>query len=175
MDDELEILLTEEQIKNRINELAIEINKDYGNNDIVMICILKGAVYFACDLSRKIKNNVILEFMKITSYNGTESNKEPRIDYDLKTSIEGKDVLIVEDILDTGYTLDFLKKVLKLKNPNSVKICTLLEKNIERDFDFKPDYVGFKIDDYFVLGYGLDYNEIYRNKPDICYKKIKRL
>lgn len=175
MDEELSVLFSEEQIKLRIQELAQKINNDYKDSDIVMICILKGAVYFACDLSRRINNNVTLEFIKITSYTGTETNKEPRIDYDLKSSIEGKDVLIVEDILDTGCTLDFLVKILKLKNPKSIKICTLLDKDIERDFSLKPDYVGFKIDNYFVLGYGLDYNEEYRNLPNICYKKTKRL
>ena len=168
--DCLEILFTEEEIKLLVNKVASEINRDYEGKDITLICILKGSIYFTADLSRKLNGNVTLEFMKIKSYTGEKTNMDPIPEYDPKSNIEGKDVIIVEDILDKGYTLNYLLKKLKTRNPRSLKICTLLQKKNVQEIQVKADYVGAMVDDLFVLGYGLDKDEKYRNLPYIAHK-----
>ena len=126
--EDLEVLFTEKEIEMLVDKVAGEINRDYEGRDLVLICILKGSIYFTADLSRKLNSEVTLEFMKLRSYKGEESSRDPIPDYDPKSDIEGKDVIIVEDILDKGYTLDYLVKTLSLRKPKSLKICTLLSK-----------------------------------------------
>ena len=168
--EKIKVLINKEQINNREKELAIQIEKDYQNKEIVMICILKGAAYFAIDLSKKIKNNIIMDFMKVSSYgNAKESSGNIKFALDISESIKGKDIIIVEDIIDTGYTLNYLTDYLKKKEPNSIKICVLLDKKSRRKINVPVDYVGFEIEDKFVLGYGLDYEGEYRNIPYIGY------
>lgn len=166
---ELNVLINKSKLEKRIEELGKQIEKDYQGKDIVFIGILKGSVMFMSELAKNIKNNVELEFMEVSSYEGTESTGVVRINKDIRDSIEGKDVIIVEDIIDTGRTLTYLVEYLKQKNPNSLKIATMLSKPSRRIMELNVDYIGFAIDDKFVIGYGLDYNEKYRNLPYIGY------
>ena len=142
------------------------------NEELILVCVLKGAVYYTIDLSKKIKNdNLFLDFVDVSSY-GIGIRSSPgsvNLRLDLNTNIKGKNVIIVEDIIDSGYTLDFLYNHLKSKYPKSIKICVLLDKYEKREVDVKVDYTGFKIEDKFVLGYGLDYDELYRNLNYIGY------
>lgn len=170
--DEIKVLIEEEKIQNRIKEIANEIENDYKNEEIILVCILKGATYFAIDLSKKITNNmVILDFMKVSSYeNGaTESTGKINFKLDISQNIENRNVIIVEDIIDSGFTLNYLYDYLKKKNPKTLKICVLLDKKERRKKDIKVDYTGFEIEDKFVVGYGLDYDEKYRNLPYVGY------
>lgn len=171
MNDKIKVLIDEETIQQRINELAVEISKDYKNEEIVLICILKGSTYFAIDLSKKLINNdVILDFMKVSSY-GNNLETTGNINFNLDTSIDikNKNVIIVEDIIDTGLTLNYLYNYLKNKDPKTLKICTLLDKKGRRKENINIDYTGFKIDNKFVVGYGLDLDEKYRNLSYIGY------
>lgn len=169
MKDKIKILISEDKIQERINDLANIISNDY-KNDIVMICVLKGASYFAIDLSKRIKNNVILDFMKVSSYgNSKESSGKIEFKLDISEDIKDKDVLIVEDIIDTGITLNYLYNYLQTKAPKSLKICSLLDKKERRKENIIVNYIGFEIEDKFVVGYGLDYAENYRNLPYIGY------
>lgn len=167
--EKINILINEKNLERRINELAKQIEKDYEGKEIVLLGILKGSLPFMWELSKKLKNNVILEFMEVSSYEGTESTGKVVIKKDIVENIEGKDVLIVEDIIDTGRTLNYLTKYLKEKNPKSIKIATLLSKPSRRVIELNVDYIGFKIEDEFVIGFGLDYDQIYRNLPYIGY------
>ncbi|MCX7885467.1 MAG: hypoxanthine phosphoribosyltransferase [Caloramator sp.] len=163
-----EILLTEEEIKNKVKELSEQIIKDFPKGDIILIGILKGSVIFVADLMRSMNINVTMDFMAVSSY-GMSSNTSGivRILKDLDFDIENKDVVIVEDIIDTGTTLKYLYEYLKARNPRNLKICCLLDKVDRRKVDIKADYVGFSIPDEFVVGYGLDYAEKFRNLPYI--------
>ena len=168
--DKLNVLIEEEKLQNRVKEIAKQITKDYKDKEITLICILKGSTFFTVDLSKSIDNALKIEFIQVSSYNdGTESSGNVVMKLDLKESIEGKDVIVVEDIIDTGRTLSYLMEYLRGKNPASIKLCTLLDKPERRVFDVKVDYVGFEIPDKFVVGYGLDFNEIYRNLPYVAY------
>lgn len=162
-------LISEEELQKRVKEMAKQISEDYKGKDITFICILKGSVFFTVDLAKNIPGNVKLEFIRVSSYHGTESTGKIELKLDLKEDIEGKDVIIIEDIVDTGRTLSYLKEHLKTKKPNSLKICTLLDKKERRVCEIEPEYVGFNIPDKFVLGYGLDVDEVYRNLPYIGY------
>jgi hypoxanthine phosphoribosyltransferase len=168
-DDVAEILITKEELQVRIAELGRAISADYQGRDLLMICILRGAVIFLSDLIRQITVPNEIDFMAVSSYGGTrvESSGVVRILMDLTTSIEGRDVLIVEDIVDTGLTLDYIIDNLKTRRPASLRICALLNKQERREVDVPLDYVGFDIPDKFVIGYGLDYDEKYRNLPFI--------
>ena len=166
---EINVLINKSRLENRIEEMAKQIEKDYEGKDIVFIVILKGSVMFMTELAKNIKNNVEMDFMDVSSYEGTESSGDVRINSDIRNSIKGKDVIIVEDIIDTGRTLTYLIEYLKQKNPNSLKIATMLSKPSRRIMELNVDYVGFSINDEFVVGYGLDYNEKYRNLPYIGY------
>ena len=166
---ELNILINKSKLEKRIDEMARQIEKDYEGKDIVFIGILKGSIMFMAELAKNIKNNVEMDFMDVSSYEGTESTGNIKINKDISNSIEGKDVIIVEDIIDTGRTLTYLVEYLKQKNPNSLKIATMLSKPSRRIMELNVDYIGFAIDDKFVVGYGLDYNEKYRNLPYIGY------
>ncbi len=166
----INVLIDEKTLQNRVRQIAEQIMEDYKEKDITLICILKGSMYFTVDLSKYISNKVIIEVIQVSSYgNGTESTGKIDMKLDLKESIEGKDVIVVEDIIDTGRTLSYLLEHLKLKMPNSIKLCTLLNKPDRRIIDVKVDYNGFEIPDKFVVGYGLDAAEYYRNLPYIGY------
>jgi len=167
--ENINVLINKARIEKRIDEMAKEIEKDYEGKDIVFLGILKGSVPFMWELAKRIKNNVIFEFIEVSSYKGTESTGTVTMHKYIKNSIEGKDVIIIEDIVDTGRTLDFLLEHLKEKKPNSIKIATLLSKPSRRVIDLNVDYIGFKIDDKFVVGYGLDYDQSLRNLPYIGY------
>ena len=163
------ILLTEEQIAARIAELGEELTRDYADKNPVVIGVLNGVVVFYADMIRKIQVPCQMDFMSISSYNGTTSSGRMMLRQDLKTDIRGRHVLILEDIFDTGSSLNYTVELLKIREPASIKICTLLDKPDRRkpDVVVKADYVGFTIPDAFVVGYGLDYNEQYRNLPYI--------
>lgn len=165
-EDVAEVLLTEEQIQQRIRELAEQISADYRGKDLLLVCILKGGVLFLTDLMRQLDIPHAVDFMAISSYGaGTESSGVVRILMDLNTSIEGKNVLIVEDIVDTGHTLDYILRNLSTRRPASLKVCALLNKPSRRQVDVPIHYVGFDIPNKFVIGYGLDFGEKYRNLP----------
>ena len=160
-----EILLTEDQIQTRIAELGRQISADYAGRHLTLVSVLKGSLPFMADLMRAIAIPVRIDLMEVSSYGGTstESSGLVRILKDLSASIQGEDVLIVEDIIDTGLTLNYLLRYLRGKNPATLRICTLLDKPARRLVDIPVDYVGFTIPDQFVVGYGLDYGEVYRN------------
>lgn len=163
----LNVLINESRIEKRINEMAKEIEKDYKGEDIVFVCILKGAAMFTIELAKRIQNSVEFEFIEASSYDGTESTGVIRIHNDITGNIEGKHVIIVEDLIDTGRTLEYIKNHLLAMNPASLKIATLLSKPSRRIFELDVDYIGFQIGDDFVVGYGMDYNQKYRNLPYI--------
>ena len=167
---EIKVLFSQKQIEKRLDELAKQIEKDYEDKEITVLCVLKGASFFAIDLTKRIKNNMTFEFIELSSYgNATTSSGTIKTKRDIENSLAGKDVLIIEDIIDTGRTMKFLQERLKSENANTVKICTLLDKPERRVVDLVADYVGFTIPNKFVLGYGLDYEEKYRNLPYIGY------
>lgn len=162
------VLLTEEEIQERVKELGEEINRTYKGESVTVICILRGAAIFMADLVRHLKFPVEIEFMDVSSYgDGTVSTGEVRILKDLDDSVEGKDLLIVEDIIDTGNTLSYIVNQLKLRGASSVKVCTLLDKPDRRKVDLEVDYCGFVIPDEFIVGYGIDYAQKYRQLPYI--------
>ncbi len=161
-----EILITEEEIKNKIIELGKKISKDYKGKNLILVGILRGAVIFMADLARKISIPMVFDFIAISSYGAeTKSSGVVRILKDLDVNIKGKDVLIVEDIVDTGLTLDYLLRMLKSRKPASIKVCTFLTKTARRKVNIKVDYSGFDIPNKFVVGYGLDYAGKFRNVP----------
>jgi hypoxanthine phosphoribosyltransferase len=175
-EDIAEILLTEEQIATRVAELGARIGADYQGRTLTLVSVLKGSLPFMADLMRAIDLPLRIDLMEVSSYGGatTESSGLVRILKDLSASIAGEDVLIVEDIIDTGLTLNYLIRYLRGKNPATLRICTLLDKPARRLVEIPVDYIGFEIPDQFVIGYGLDYGEIYRNlrfvgvlKPDV--------
>lgn len=167
-DDIEKILLSEEQIHQRVVELGKQISHDYAGKNLVMVSILKGAVLFVADLIRAVDIHTQIDFMSVSSFNGgVKSSGAVKIVKDLDISLEGRDLLIVEDILDSGRTLEYISDILSSRGPNSFKICTLLDKPSRRESSIVADYVGFVIPDEFVVGYGLDYAEIYRNLPYI--------
>ena len=162
------ILISEEQIKKRIQELAVKLDKEYEGKRPLMVSILKGSVMFYADLLRAMSIPVEMDFMAISSYGaGAKSSGEVKLIKDLDRKIEGRDVVIVEDIIDSGYTLSYLKRMLYSRKPPSVKICALLDKYARRVVPIEADFKGFDIEDEFVIGYGLDYAERYRNLPYI--------
>ena len=163
-----EILVTEQQLQQKIQELGAAISRDYAGKDLLLVAILKGSVVFMADLMRAITIPAAIDFMAVSSYGaGTKSSGVVRIMKDLDTHIEDYDLLLVEDILDSGNTLSYLRELLSDRKPRSIRIATLLDKPSRRVADIKADYLGFVIEDQFVVGYGLDYNEKYRNLPFI--------
>ena len=161
-------LVSEKAVDERIVELGKQISKDYEGKQVHLICVLKGGVFFMCELAKRISVPVSMDFMSVSSYgDDTKSSGVVKIVKDLDEAIEGKDVLIVEDIIDSGRTLYYLIDILKKRNPKSVHLCTLLDKPERRVKDVKVEYVGFNIPDEFVVGYGLDYAQKYRNLPFI--------
>jgi hypoxanthine phosphoribosyltransferase len=165
-EDVAEVLITSEEIQEKTAELARQITADYQGKDLLLICILKGGLVFLADLMREIRLPLEIDFMAVSSYGDkTESGGVVRILMDLDTNIQGRNVLIVEDIIDTGRTLNYVIQNLRTRRPASLRICTLLNKPARRVLDIPVDYVGFEIPDKFVIGYGLDYGEIYRSLP----------
>lgn len=172
MAEKIDVLLSEEEVMKRVRELGEQISKDYGDEEILMITILKGGVFFACELAKRVTSPVFMDFMSVSSYSGTTSTGEVKIIKDLDQVIEGKNVIVVEDIVDTGRTLSYLLNMLGNRNPKSLKLCALLDKPDRRVTDVKVDYVGFNIPDEFVVGLGLDYDQKYRNLPFIGVVKF---
>lgn len=168
MAETIRVLVSEQDVDKRIEELGKKISEDYAGKQVHLICILKGGVFFMCELAKRITIPVSMDFMCVSSYgDATSSSGIVRIAKDLDESIDGKEVLIVEDIIDSGRTLYYLMDVLQKRNPKSIHLCTLLDKPERRVKDVKVDYVGFNIPDEFVVGYGLDYAQKYRNLPYI--------
>jgi len=167
-DDVEEILLSGEEIASRVSELGAQLASDYAGRDPVLVSVLKGSIIFLADLIRSMEMPVSLDLMEVSSYGAsTETSGQVRILKDLSKSIEGRDVIVVEDIIDTGLTLNYLLKYLRDRNPSSIRICCLLDKPARRLAEIPIDYIGFSIPDRFVIGYGLDYDERYRNLPYI--------
>ena len=174
-DDVAEVLITEDEIAHKVRSLGREITEEYAGQDLLLVCVLKGAVTFLADLMREINVPHAVDFMAISSYGAsTESSGVVRILKDLDTSIEGRNVLIVEDIIDTGRTLSYIIRNLRTRQPRSQRICTLLSKPSRRQIDIPVDYVGFEIPNRFVVGYGLDFAEIYRSLPYIGVLKKEK-
>lgn len=175
-DRDFEVLFTPEDIKQRVGELAWDISKDYSDDKdtpLVLMGVLKGATPFLVDLSRSVQHpNLLIDYIGVSSYGSeTNSSREPQITLDARISIKGKNVIIVEDIIDTGYSINTLLDILKARRPNSLKVCTFLSKPSRREIDVPIDYLGFIIGNLWVQGYGLDTNERGRNWPYIAYKR----
>ena len=165
----LRVLISESQIQTRVSEMGVEIDRDYPGGPVYLIAILKGACFFLADLARAMKTPARIEFIGISSYgSGRTTSGEVKLTKDLDTSIEGRDVLVVEDIVDSGVTLHYLVQVFAQRKPKSLRIATLLDKPERRQRPVEVHYVGFRIPDQFVVGYGLDYAEDYRNLRDVC-------
>lgn len=173
MDDSIRVLIDEEEVENGIRRMARQINEDYDGKVLHLICVLKGGAFFMCELAKRITVPVTMDFMYVSSYgSSTVSSGNIRIKKDLDESIEGRDVLIVEDIIDSGRTLKALAELLKTRNPASIEVCTLLDKPERRIVDVDVKYTCFNIPDEFVVGYGLDYDQKYRNLPYIGVVEI---
>ncbi|MEW6557782.1 MAG: hypoxanthine phosphoribosyltransferase [Elusimicrobiota bacterium] len=165
--DIAEIIFTEQQIQKRIKELAGQVSKNYKGKQLTLVSVLKGATIFLADLMKNLKIPLSIDFMAVSSYKETESTGVVRLIMDLRESPENKNLLIIEDIIDTGLTMHYLCENLKTRRPKSLKICSLLYKPARKIKDIKIDYLGFEVPDRFVVGYGMDYNELYRNLPYI--------
>ena len=167
MGDKIRVMYSEKEVDKRIRELGEQISKRYEGNTVHMICVLKGGVFFMCELAKRITVPVTMDFMSVSSYGaGTKSSGIVKIVKDLDQSIEGRDVLVVEDIIDSGRTLSHLMKILNERKPSSICLCTLRDKPERREVDdVNVDYTGFQVPDEFVVGYGLDYDQLYRNLP----------
>lgn len=166
MSERISVLFSEETVDLRINEIAKQISEDYAGKQVHLVCVLKGGAFFMCELAKRITVPVTMDFMALSSYgSGTESSGYITMKKELDENIEGKNVLVVEDIVDSGRTLKYLKEELLRRNPESVKLCTLLDKPDRRVVDIKADYTCFEVPDEFVVGYGLDYDQKYRNLP----------
>ncbi len=164
----VDVMIEEAAVNARIKELGEEISRDYAGRTVYLICILKGSVYFTCELAKRITVPVVMDFMQCSSYGAaTKSSGVVKLSKDLDMAITGRDVIIIEDIIDSGRTLSHLKNLLGQRGPASLKICTLLDKPDRRVVDVDVEYTGFQIEDKFVVGYGLDYDQLYRNLPYI--------
>lgn len=164
----IKVLIDEKRLKKRVEELAKQIEKDYQDKNIHLICILKGSIFFFCDLAKYINSNVRIDFIRISSYHNNESGDIELVE-GLLPDIKGEDIILVEDIIDSGKTMNALVPYLTKMNPKSIKVCTLLDKPSRRKYSFEADYIGFEIEDKFVLGYGLDYDQNYRNLHFVGY------
>ena len=165
MKESVRVLLTEEEVDRKIDELGAQITRDYAGRKLHLVCVLKGGAPFMCELAKRINLPLTMDFMSVASYEGTASTGRINLKKDLDEPVEGLDVLVVEDIIDSGNTLDFITKYLKAKKAKSVKLCTLFNKPDRRVADIHIDYAGAVIPDEFIVGYGLDYDEKYRNLP----------
>ena len=168
MAEKVRVLLTEQEVDARITEIGAQISKDYAGKAVHLVCVLKGGSFFMCELAKRITVPVSIDFMSVSRYGGgTSSSGVVKIVKDLDEPLEGKDVIVVEDIVDSGRTLNYLMAMLKERGPSSLSLCTLLDKPDRRVVDVKVDYTGYQIPDSFVVGYGLDYDQKYRNLPYI--------
>lgn len=168
MSEHVRVLLTEEEVDDRIQSIGDQINKDYAGKEVHLICVLKGGSFFMCELAKRITVPVSLDFMSVSSYgSATKSSGVVKIVKDLDETVKGKHVIVVEDIVDSGRTLSYLLEMLRDREPASLRLCTLLDKPDRRVVDINVDYTGFQIPDEFVVGYGLDYAQRYRNLPYI--------
>ncbi len=168
MDEKIRVLISHEDVEKRIQELAEQISKDYEGKELLMICILKGSIFYTCELAKHMTIPVTFDFMSVSSYgDGRKSSGIVKIIKDLDVSIEGKNVLIIEDIIDSGNTLYYLKSILEKRKPERIAITTLLDKPERRETTVCVDYVGFEVPDKFIVGYGLDFAQKYRNLPYI--------
>ncbi len=168
MSENIRVMISEEDVNKKIVEIAERINEDYKGEAVHLICILKGSVFFTCELAKRINLPVTIDFMQVSSYgDGTSSSGRVKIVKDLDETVEDKNIIVIEDIIDSGRTLSYLMSLLKTRNPKSIKLCTLLDKPDRRVVDIAVDYTGFEIPDEFVVGYGLDYAQKYRNLPYI--------
>lgn len=169
MSENMQILISQKEIEERIKSLAVQINTDYAGKEVLLVCVLRGAVMFAMDLAKALNLSLEIDFLAVSSYGcGTASSGSVKIIKDLDCNIEGKHVLLIEDIVDTGLTLTHIAEMIKMRNPKSFRVCALLSKPERRMCNIEADYTGFTIEDKFVVGYGLDYNQKYRNLPYIC-------
>ena len=172
MKENMEVLISSEELQKRIKEIAEEIKNDYNDEEVVFVSVLKGAVFFTVDLMKNYTGDALIDVVRVSSYVGEKSTGNIELKIPLKKeNIENKNIVIVEDIVDTGRTFNYLVDYVKEMNPKSVKTCVMLDKPSRRVVPFECDYVGFKIEDLFVIGYGLDYDEKYRNLPYIGYIK----
>lgn len=173
MAEHVEMMLSEEEVDRKIQELGDQISKDYAGKGVHLVCVLKGGSFFMCELAKRITVPVSLDFMSVSSYGGdTKSSGVVKIVKDLDEPLNGKDVIVIEDIVDSGRTLSYLLEMLNDRKPASLRLCTLLDKPERRVVDVKVDYTGFEIPDEFVVGYGLDYDQKYRNLPYIGVVKF---
>lgn len=173
MKERVEVLLTEREVDERIQAIGEQISKDYAGKQVHLVCVLKGGAFFMCELAKRISVPVSLDFMSVSSYGSdTKSSGVIRIVKDLDESLKDKDVIVVEDIVDSGRTLSYLLKMLQSRGPRSLALCTLLDKPERRVVDVNVNYTGFQIPDEFVVGYGLDYDQRYRNLPYIGVVKF---
>lgn len=168
MAEKINVLFSEEEVDARIRQMGEQISRDYAGREITLICVLKGGSFFMCELAKRITVPVLLDFMSVSSYGSeTKSSGVVKIVKDLDAPLKGKDVIVVEDIVDTGHTLSYLLEMLKGREPASLRLCTLLDKPDRREVEVPVDYTGFVIPDKFIVGYGLDYDQKYRNLPYI--------
>ena len=169
MADKLNVMITEEEIDKRVREVAAQITKDFAGEEIHLVCVLRGGSFFTCELAKRIDLPMTMDFISCSSYgNDTKSSGVVRIVKDLSDSIVDKNVIVIEDVVDTGRTLSYLLKMLSERQPRSLKLCSLLDKPSRRVVEVTTDYIGFTIPDKFVVGYGLDYAQRYRNLPYIA-------
>lgn len=168
MAEKINVLFSEEEVDARIRQMGEQISRDYAGREVHLICVLKGGSFFMCELAKRITVPVYLDFMSVSSYGSeTKSSGVVKIVKDLDAPLAGKDIIVVEDIVDTGHTLSYLLEMLKGREPASLKLCTLLDKPDRREVEVPVDYTGFVIPDKFIVGYGLDYDQKYRNLPYI--------
>ena len=167
--EKIKVLIDQKSIQKRLQELANELDNYYKDKEIVVICIMRGSVFFTVDLTMKMNTKMKIEFLTISSYEGTESTGQIRLIQDLRESIEGKNVLILEDIVDTGISMNYTLEYLKTKKPKSIKLCTLVNKQERRKIEVPIDYIGFEIPNKYIVGYGFDIDNYYRNLPYIGY------
>lgn len=166
--EKISVMISEEEVDQRIREIGAQITKDYAGKEVLLICVLRGGSFFMVELAKRINLDVKIDFMSVSSYGGgTTSSGHIKIIKDLEESVEGRNVIVVEDIIDSGRTLSHLLNLLKSRQPASLALCTLLDKPDRRVVEVPVDYTGFKIPDYFVVGYGLDYDQRHRNLPYI--------
>lgn len=168
MKEKIQVMYTEEQVLAKVEEIAAQINKDYEGKEIHLVSILKGSIFFACEIAKHLTVPVTFDFMEVSSYGNGTKGGQLRINKELTEDLDGKHCLIIEDIIDSGSTLDMIQRMLKGRNPESLKICTLLDKPSRRETEVSVDYTGFVIPDEFVVGFGLDYAQKYRNLPYIA-------
>ena len=169
MDENFKVLISKEQLEKRIEELAKQIDEDYLGKEITVVCVMRGAVFFTVQLTLNMKTKLKYEFITIASYEGTDTTGEITLMTDLRESIEGKDVLIIEDIVDTGRSMKYLIDHLKSKNPRTIKVCVLANKAERREIEVPIDYIGFEIPNKYIVGYGFDIDNNYRNLPYVAY------